>query len=362
MIRERSVTEADRTDMTGVRVAVPHTPRRVRVGLAIAAAVAIWIAAYWELQTAADWLTYDLLHLSRGTQVGSAVDFFLNDVPKIFLLLSGIVTVVAVIRSYFPPERVRRLLAGKGELGGTALAALLGTVTPFCSCSAVPMFIGFVESGLPLGVTFGFLIASPVVNEVALVMLAGLFGIQIAVFYVGMGLVVAIVGGTVIGHLHLEDQVEDYVYRIQLGASSEEHPVFSQRLRDAIAYTRGILRRVFPWVLGGIAVGAWIHGYAPTALVVQIAGRGNPFAVPIAVLLAVPLYSNAAGTIPIVQALIQKGLPMGTTLAFMMAITAISTPEMIILRRVIKWKLIAVFIAVVTLAIIAMGYVFNAVL
>jgi uncharacterized membrane protein YraQ (UPF0718 family) len=354
---------ADGTAVRATSVVARHRGRHIRVGLGIAAAVAIWIAAYWELQTFADWLTYDLFHLSRGTQVGSAVDFFLTDVPKIFLLLSGIVTVVAVIRSYFPPERVRRLLSGKGKLGGTALAALLGTVTPFCSCSAVPMFIGFVESGLPLGVTFDFLIASPVVNEVALVMLAGLFGIQIAVFYVGMGLVVAIVGGTVIGHLHLEDQVEDYVYRVQLGASSEQHPDFSQRLGDAIAYTRDILRRVFfPWVLGGIAVGAWIHGYAPTSLVVQIAGRGNPFAVPLAVLLAIPLYSNAAGTIPIVQALIQKGLPMGTTLAFMMAITAISTPEMIILRRVIKWKLIAVFITVVTLAIIAMGYVFNAVL
>ncbi len=362
IIGDRNAAMADGNELRAVSVTVHHHNHQARMGLGIAVAVAIWIAAYWELQTFADWLTYGLFHFSRSTQVGSAVDFFLTDVPKIFLLLSGIVTVVAVIRSYFPPERVRRLLAGKGELGGTALAALLGTVTPFCSCSAVPMFIGFVESGLPLAVTFGFLIASPVVNEVALVMLAGLFGIQIAVFYVGMGLVVAIVGGTVIGHLHLEDQVEDYVYRIQLGASSEQHPAFSQRLRDAIAYTRDILRRVFPWVLGGIAVGAWIHGYAPTSLVVQIAGRGNPFAVPLAVLLAIPLYSNAAGTIPIVQALIQKGLPMGTTLAFMMAITAISTPEMIILRRVIKWKLIAIFIAVVTLAIIAMGYVFNAVL
>jgi uncharacterized protein len=242
------------------------------------------------------------------------------------------------------------------------LAALLGTVTPFCSCSAVPMFIGFVESGLPLGVTFGFLIASPVVNEVALALLAGLFGIKVALLYVGLGLIVAVAGGTVIGRLHLESEVEEYVYRVKVGELQVEHPDFRRRLNDAAAYTKDILRRVWPWVLGGIVLGAAIHGYAPTGFVAEYAGRGNPLAVPLVVLVAVPLYSNAAGTIPIVQALISKGLPMGTTLAFMMAITAISTPEMIILRKVIKPKLIATFISVVALSIVAMGYVFNAVL
>ncbi len=322
----------------------------------------MWVGAYSQLDTFAAWLTYDVIHLGRSTRLGSAVDFFATDIPKIFLLLSGIITVVTVIRSYFPPERVKRALSGKGEFAGTGLAALLGTVTPFCSCSAVPMFIGFVESGLPLSVTFGFLIAAPVVNEVALVLLAGLFGIQIALLYIGLGLVVAVLGGTVIGRLHLENQIEDYVFQIKVGETEAAQLTFAERLRDGVAYTKDILRRVFPWVLGGIAVGALIHGYAPTALVVQYAGPGNPLAVPLAVLIAIPLYSNAAGTIPIVQALLAKGMPIGTTLAFMMAITAISTPEMIILRRVIKWKLIAVFIAIVTIAIIAMGYVFNAVL
>lgn len=330
--------------------------------VAIAVAALAWLELYWQLGRFAGWFTYDLAGLDRHTHLASSVDFFVTDVPKIFLLLGGIVPAVSVVRSYFPAERVKEVVSGKGELLGTVLAALLGTVTPFCSCSAVPMFIGFVESGLPLGVTFGFLIASPVVNEVALVLLAGLFGIKVALLYVGLGLVVAVIGGTVIGRLHLEDQVEEYVYRIEMGRAASVRLDFSQRLRDALAYTRDILRRVAPWVLGGIVFGAAIHGYAPTGLVAHYAGRGNPLAVPMVVLIAVPLYSNAAGTIPIVPALIQKGLPMGTTLAFMMAITAISTPEMVILRKVIKPKLIAIFVAVVTLAIIMIGYVFNAVL
>ena len=346
------------------QVLAPSARRRPRylVPLAIAAVAAAWLELYWQLGRFAGWITYDVIGLDRQTHLASSVDFFATDVPKIFLLLGGIIPAVSVIRSYFPPEKVKKVVAGKGELLGTVLAALLGTVTPFCSCSAVPMFIGFVESGLPLGVTFGFLIASPVVNEVALVLLAGLFGIKVALLYVGLGLVVAIVGGTVIGRLHLEDQVEDYVYKIEMGQAATVRLEFSQRLSEAFAYTRDILRRVTPWVLGGIVFGAAIHGYAPTGFVAHYAGRGNPLAVPMVVLIAVPLYSNAAGTIPIVQALIQKGLPMGTTLAFMMAITAISTPEMVILRKVIKPKLIAIFTTVVTLAIILIGYVFNAVL
>ncbi len=327
----------------------------------IVAVAGIWIWLYMNLQVFANWLAYGVFHLAPTARIGMAVDFFATDVPKIFLLLVGIITAVSVIRSYFPPQRVKAALVGKGEFAGTVFAALLGIVTPFCSCSAVPLFIGFVESGLPLAVTFAFLISSPVVNEVALVLLAGLFGWWVGLLYVGLGLIVAITAGNVIGRFHLEDQVEDYVYKVKVGAVAEVQPTFRQRIRDAVAYSLDLLRRIFPWVLGGIALGALIHGYAPTSLVVRYAGRGNPFAVLIAVLIAIPLYSNAAGTIPIVQALISKGLPIGTALAFMMAITAISTPEMIILRKVIKPKLIGIFVAVVTVAIIIIGYVFNAV-
>ena len=345
-------------------VSEPHGSSRtidVPLLVGIVAVAAVWIWLYMNLQVFADWLAYGVFRLSPTARVGMAVDFFANDVPKIFLLLVGIITAVSVIRSYFPPQRVKAALVGKGEFAGTVFAALLGIVTPFCSCSAVPLFIGFVESGLPLGVTFAFLISSPVVNEVALILLTGLFGWRVGLLYVGLGLVVAITAGNVIGRFHLEDQVEDYVYKVKVGAVEEVEPTFRQRIRDAWVYTLDLLRRIFPWVLGGIAIGALIHGYAPTSLVVRYAGRGNPFAVLIAVLIAIPLYSNAAGTIPIVQALISKGLPIGTALAFMMAITAISTPEMIILRKVIKPKLIGIFAGVVTVAIIIIGYVFNAV-
>ena len=335
--------------------------RDLRLSVQLLAAAALWLVAYSQVQRLAELLAFDVLGLERGSHLGEAVAFFLYDVPKIFLLLTGIIFLVTVIRSYFPPERVRRLLAARGEYVGTALAALLGVVTPFCSCSAVPLFIGFVESGIPLGVTFGFLIAAPVVNEVALVLLAGLFGWQVALLYVGTGLLVATLGGIVIGRLGLEDQVEEYVRQIKLGELHEERPSFEQRLNDAVAYTRDLLRKVMPWVVAGIAVGAVIHGYVPTDFVVEYAGRDNPLAVPLAVLVAIPLYSNAAGTIPIVQALMEKGVPLGTTLAFMMAITAISVPELVILRRVIKPRLIAVFVAVVAVAIVGIGYLFNAI-
>jgi uncharacterized protein len=277
--------------------ALLRRPRLVPVWSALAALAWVWL--YAQLQGWADLLTYQVLGLEQGSHLADAVDFFLYDVPKIFLLLVGIITVVSVIRSYFSPERVRTILAAKGEFVGTVSAALLGVVTPFCSCSAVPMFIGFVESGVPLGVTFAFLIAAPVVNEVALVLLAGLFGLPVALLYVGSGLLVAIVGGTIIGRLGLEDQVEDYVRHIKLGAALAYRPSFAERVGEALSYTRALLKRVFPWVLGGIPIGAAIHGYAPTDFIVQYAGRDNP----LAVLIAIPLYSNAAGTIPIMQAL-----------------------------------------------------------
>jgi len=314
------------------------------------------------LKSFADLIVYQWMGIASSTTLGDALDFFFYDTMKIFLLLVTIIFVVAIIRSYFPPEKSKKLLSNKREYVGNFLAALLGIVTPFCSCSAVPLFIGFLESGLPLGVTFSFLISSPTVNEVALVMLWGLFGWKIALLYVSTGVSIAFFSGIVIGKLKLEHLVEEYVYQIKMGESEIAEPNWRERVGYAKDYTIDILKRVWPYVLVGIGVGAWIHGYAPIDFIVKYAGPNNPFAVIIAVLIAIPLYSNAAGTIPIVQALVEKGMPLGTALAFMMAIVAISTPEMIILRKVIKPKLIAIFTGVVTVSIIITGYLFNIIL
>jgi uncharacterized membrane protein YraQ (UPF0718 family) len=330
--------------------------------LTVAASVVAWLVAWFSEAPLSDWLAFSVLGLERGSHLGEAVAFFLLDVPKVLLLLLGIITVVTLIRGFFPPERVRAALAGRGTFAGSVAAAGFGIVTPFCSCSAVPLFIGFVEAGIPLGVTFAFLISSPMVNEVALVLLWGLFGPGIAVVYMAAGLTVAIIGGLVIGRLGMERYVEDYVWALQGkgGTVLEVKLSWADRIRDAWAYTKDLVRRITPYLLIGIGIGALIHGYAPTELVAAIGGRSNPLAVPIVVLIALPLYSNAAGTIPIVQALLGKGMPLGTTLAFMMAITAISLPEFIILRRVIRWPLIAVFATVVTLGVLFIGYLFNA--
>jgi uncharacterized protein len=314
------------------------------------------------LKFLADSLVYKLMGIQPGTRLGDTLNFFFYDTAKVFLLLITIIFVVAVIRSFFPPERARKLLGHHREYVGNFLAALLGIVTPFCSCSAVPMFIGFIESGLPLGVTFSFLISSPTVNEVALVMLWGLFGWKIALLYTTTGIAIAFFGGIVIGKLKLEHLVEEYVYQIKMGEAEMAAPTWKERIVYARGYTKDILKKVWIYVIVGIGFGALIHGYVPMDFVVKYAGPGNPFAVIVAVLLGVPLYSNAAGTIPIVQALVGKGLPMGTALAFMMSIVAISAPEIIILRNVIKPKLLAIFIGIVAVAIIIVGYLFNAIL
>jgi uncharacterized membrane protein YraQ (UPF0718 family) len=314
------------------------------------------------LKLLADLLVYRWLGLRAGTHLADALNFFLYDVPKILVLLTAIIFVVSIIRSFFPPEKTRRFLGRKRSWLGNVLAALLGIVTPFCSCSAVPLFIGLVESGVPLGVTLSFLISSPAVNEVALVMLLGLFGWKIAALYVASGVSIAIVAGIILGRLRLERYVEDYVYQMKLGSVEVEKPPFRQRVVDAWAYTREILRKVSPWVVAGVGAGALIHGYVPVGWLARVAGRGNPLAVPIAVFIGVPLYSNAAGTIPIVQALVAKGVPIGTALALMMAVTALSLPEAIILRKVMKPRLLAVYFGVVALAIVFVGYLFNAVI
>ncbi len=317
------------------------------------------------LDTFATWLSFDLLGFIPGTRLGEAVHFFLYDTPKVLLLLVSVVFLMGVVHSWISPERTRAWLAGKPLGMGNVMAASLGIVTPFCSCSAVPLFIGFLSAGVPLGVTFSFLIAAPMVNEVALALLFGLFGGKVAALYLGLGLSVAIVAGLVIGRLGLEHHLEDWVRNIQMGAApdlGENEINWRDRLGHGVAHVKEIVGRVWPWLIAGIAVGAGIHGYVPADLLAGIMGREQWWAVPAAVLLGVPMYSNAAGILPVIQALLGKGAALGTTLAFMMSVIALSAPEMIILRRVLKPTLIAVFAGVVAAGIMLVGFVFNAVL
>jgi len=326
-------------------------------------AAAIWIGAYNLTQPLANWLTFSLLGLDPSSQLGESLAFFFYDVPKILLLLSGMVFVISIIRTFFSPERARKMLGGKREGLGNGLAAMLGIVTPFCSCSAVPLFIGFVESGIPLGMTFSFLIAAPTINEIALVMLFGLFGWKVALLYVVSGLVISIVAGIVIGRLNLERYVEDFVWQLQRkSAGFEEQFTWDRRIDSAVESVKEIVGKVWLYVVIGIAVGAGIHGYVPESALVEIMGKQAWWSVPAAVLIGVPLYSNAVGVMPVVSALVEKGAALGTALAFMMAVVGLSLPELIILRRVLKPQLIAVFVGTVAIAIILTGYLFNLVI
>lgn len=317
------------------------------------------------LDAFAAWLAFDLFGLTPGSRPGEAVHFFLYDTPKVFLLLVGVVFVMGVVHSFISPERTRAWLANRPLGLGNVMAAGLGIVTPFCSCSAVPLFIGFLSAGVPLGVTFSFLISAPMVNEVALALLFGLFGWQVAALYLALGLSVAIVAGLVIGRLGLEHHLEDWVRAIHVGAAPDLHaapPAWGDRLRQGVAHVKEIVGRVWPWLVAGIAVGAGIHGYVPQDLMASIMGKDQWWAVPAAVLLGVPMYSNAAGILPVIQALLGKGAALGTALAFMMSVIALSLPEMVILRKVLKPALIAVFAGVVAVGIMLVGFVFNAVL
>jgi len=312
---------------------------------------------------AARWITYALFGLAPQSHLASAVEFFVFEAPKVLLLLVLVVFGVGIIRSFFTPERTRRVLAGRRESMGNVLAGLLGTVTPFCSCSAVPLFIGFVTTGVPLGVTFSFLVSAPMVNEVALVLLVGLLGWKVAALYLSTGLAIAIVSGWVIGRLRLERYVEPWVYQVRGAAvDGPDAPLsWADRVRAGADAVVDIVGRVWPWVLAGIAVGAGIHGYVPQQFMASIMGKGAWWAVPLAVLVGIPMYSNAAGIIPVVQALLAKGAALGTVLAFMMAVIGLSLPEVIILRKVLRPPLIAVFVGVVGTGILIVGYLFNAV-
>jgi hypothetical protein len=329
--------------------------------MGITLATLAWLAVYRQLADFAD-VVVGQLGLSRQTPFGEAVHFFFFDTPKVLLLLAGIVFVMGIVQTFFAPERTRALLSGKRIGFGNVLAALLGIVTPFCSCSAVPLFIGFLSAGVPLGVTFSFLISAPMVNEVALVLLFGLFGWKVAALYLAMGLLVAIISGLVIGQLKMEKYLEDWVLKIQSGQGGPhfgEALSWVQRFEAGWAHVKEIVGKVWPYILLGIALGAGIHGYVPQDFMASFMGKDVWWAVPAAVLLGVPMYTNAAGIIPIVEALLGKGAALGTVLAFMMSVIALSAPEMIILRKALKPTLIATFAGVVATGILLVGYVFN---
>ncbi len=332
----------------------------------LGAAALVWLALYRSLLPFWDWLLYRVLALPQRTHWADAVHFFCYDSTKILLLLVGIIFAVRILRSFLSIERTRALLGGKREGLGNVAAAGLGVATPFCSCSAVPAFIGFVAAGVPLGVTLSFLIASPMVNEVAIVLLYGLFGFTITALYIASGLVIAIAAGAVLGRMRLERYVEPFVLQAAAHAGtaglSELKPTWAERIALGREEVRSILGRIWPYLLAGIALGAAIHGWVPTDFFARYAGPDNPLAVPFAVVLGVPLYSNAAGVLPLIEALHAKGLAMGTLLAFMMSVVALSLPEMVLLRRVLRPQLLAVYIAVVATGIVATGFLFNAVL
>ncbi len=338
------------------------------LGGAIAVATlgaAVWWIVYSHLAQGAAWLTQSVLGLSSRSHLGSAVEFFLYEAPKVLMLLVLVVFSVGIVRTFFTPERTRAILAGKRESVGNVLAAGLGIVTPFCSCSAVPLFLGFVQSGVPLGVTFSFLIAAPMINEVAVVLLLGMFGPKITAIYFGTGLTVAILAGWIIGRLRMEKHLEPWVSAMSASdaaATESERLDWDGRLNAGRDAVREIVGKVWLFVVLGIAVGAGIHGYVPTNALAGLMGKSAWWSVPLAVLLGVPMYSNAAGIVPVVQALLGKGAALGTALAFMMSVIALSLPEMIILRKVLRPTLIGVFIAVVASGIVLVGYVFNLVM
>ncbi len=337
--------------------------RQILKLLLLGLALIAWYPVYRHLDPFSRWVAYDLFRLAPGSHVGESVAFFFLDVPKVFMLLLLIVWAVGVVRSFFTPERTRAILAGKREFLGHGLAGALGVVTPFCSCSAVPLFIGFMEAGIPLGVTFSFLITAPMVNEIALALLLAMFGWRIALLYMATGLVIAISSGLVIGRLGLERQVEDWVYEIRMGQTPAHLQTLSwmSRIDYGFHQIREIVGRIWLYIILGIGAGAAIHGFIPAGMMAKYMGKAW-WSVPAMVVFGVPCYSNAAGVIPIVQALMEKGAALGTTLAFMMSIIAISFPELIILRKVLKPKLIGVFVGVVAVGIIIVGYLFNAVL
>ena len=326
--------------------------------------VPLWILLYINLQKFANLIIDDLFQLNSGTHLTETLRFFIFEVPKVMLLLVLIVFGVGIIRSFFSAEKTRKILEGKSLFTGNILASILGIVTPFCSCSAIPLFLGFVEAGIPIGVTFSFLIAAPMINEVALVLLVGLFGWKVALIYVGTGLTIAILAGWIIGKLKLEKYVASWVFEVKANNQdiTEEKMTFEMRIQAGYDSVKEIVGKIWIYIIIGIAVGAGAHGYVPEDFLGSLLGKGNWYSVPLAILIGVPMYSNAAGIIPIVSVLIEKGVSLGTALAFMMSVIALSLPEIIILKKVLKWQLIAAFIGIVAIGIIIVGLTFNYIL
>ncbi|NTV18444.1 MAG: permease [Bacteroidales bacterium] len=326
--------------------------------------IAIWYTLYHNLQFLADFIIDNLFGMQKGLHLTETLRFFIFEVPKVLMLLILIVFFVGIIRTYFTPEKTRKILEGKSLFTGNVMAALLGIVTPFCSCSAIPLFLGFVQAGVPLGVTFSFLISAPMINEVAVILLFGLFGWKVALIYVLTGLVIAIISGFVIGKLKLEKYVESWVYKLsgENGENTEEKITFEDRIKLGFTAVKEIVGKVWLYVVIGIAVGAAAHGYVPESFMTNLMGKSTWYSVPLSVLIGVPLYSNAAGIIPIVSVFIEKGVPLGTALAFMMAVIGLSLPEMIILKKVLKLPLIFTFIGIVATGIMIVGFLFNSIM
>ncbi len=322
----------------------------------------IWFLIYKNLQPISDFIVDDIIGMTKGSHLTETMRFFIFEVPKVLLLLVLIIFGVGILRTYFTPEKTRKALEGKSLFTGNILAALLGIVTPFCSCSAIPLFIGFVEAGVPLGVTFSFLIAAPMINEVAVVMLLGLFGWKVTLIYIGTGLFIAIFSGWVIGKLKLERYIAEWVFKVKVNQENsiiEENKQFSERISSGYNAVKEIVGKIWIYIVIGIAVGAGAHGYVPEDFLGALLGKGSWYGVPLAIVLGVPMYSNAAGIIPIVSVLIEKGVSLGTALAFMMSVIALSLPEIIILKKILKWQLIAIFVGIVASGIVAVGYLFN---
>lgn len=321
----------------------------------------LWVLVFINLENIANFLIYDLIGLEEGKHLAESIWFFLFEVPKVMLLLVLIVFIVGIIRSWFSPEKTRKALEGKSLFAGNVMASGLGILTPFCSCSAIPLFLGFVEAGIPIGVTFSFLIAAPLINEVALILLAGLFGWKVALIYVATGLVIATVSGFIIEKLKLQKYVADWVFQVKTNSQdlAEERLNFSDRIKIGFETVKEIVGKIWVYILIGIAVGAGAHGYVPEDALARIMGEGSWYAVPLAIMLGIPLYSNAAGIIPIVAVLMEKGVSLGTALAFMMSVIGLSLPEIIILKKVLKWQFIAIFVGIVALGIIIVGFTFN---